>query len=121
MTNRLVMQQVKPRNCRNFELSNNKPQGWEKIQTQLVMTNIQVNKIMKEYSFNYNGISDTHKLFYSCKNGIDQKHLITFDKSKSVITHKILNDNDEVYVDNKYTTIDKLVDYLNNCSGGIIF
>ena len=76
---------------------------------------------MKEYGFNYDGMSDTNKLYYSVQNGFNQQHLITFDKIKSVITHKILNDNDKVYVDNKYTSIDDLVENLNNCSGGIVF
>ena len=82
------------------------------------MTKIQVNKIMKEYCFNYDGMSDTNKLFYSVENCPHQNHLITFDKIKSVITHKILNDDGKVYVNNKYTSIDDLVDNLNDYSGG---
>ena len=84
------------------------------------LCNRHLENTLDNYNFECDGRSDTNKIYYSVKNGIDQIHLITFDEPNKVVIHKVLDDNGNLKFEKTYTSIDELTDNLNDWSGGVI-
>ena len=58
------------------------------------LCNRHLQNTLDNYNFECDGRSDTNKIYYSVKNGIDQTHLITFDEQKKEVKNELVNLDD---------------------------